>query len=68
MRYIDVCLGLAENITVLGADGENSIIHQKHNAFPYVMLLLRVKHVEENKKTKKYNWTKKERNPSLYFS
>ena len=55
MRYIDVCLGLAENITVLGADGENSIIHQKHNAFPYVMLLLRVKHVEENKKTKKYN-------------
>ena len=48
MRYIDVCLGLAENITVLGADGKNSIIHQKHNAFPYVMLLVRVKHVEEN--------------------
>ena len=48
MRYIDVCLGLAENITVLGADGENNIIHQKHNAFPYVMLLLRVKHIEEN--------------------
>ena len=53
MRYIDVCLGLAENITVLGADGENSIIHHKHNAFPYVMLLLRVKHVEENKKKQK---------------
>ena len=44
---MDVCLGLTENIKLLEADGKNSIIHQKRNTFPYVMLLVRVKHIEE---------------------
>ena len=32
----------------MGADGENSILNQTHNAFPCAMLLLCVKHVQEN--------------------
>ena len=32
----------------MGADGEKSILNQTSNAFPCAMLLLRVKHVEEN--------------------
>ena len=45
---LDACPGLEENIKVLGADGENSIINQACNAFPYAMLLVCVKHIEEN--------------------
>ena len=45
---LDACPGLEENIKVLGADGENSIINQASNAFPYAMLLVCVKHIEEN--------------------
>ena len=32
---LDVCLGLAVNLNVLGADGENSILNQTCNAFPF---------------------------------
>ena len=45
---LDACPGLEENIKVLGTDGENSIINQACNAFPYAMLLVCVKHIEEN--------------------
>ena len=45
---LDGSPGLATRIKVLGADGENSILDQTCNSFPCVMLLLCVKHVEEN--------------------
>ena len=46
--WLDACPGLEENIKVLGVDGENSIINQACNAFPYAMLLVCVKHIEVN--------------------
>ena len=45
---LDASPGLATDIKVLGADGENSILNQTCNAFPCAMLLLCVKHVKEN--------------------
>ena len=45
---LDHSPGLATGIKVLGADGENSILNQICNAFPCAMLLLCVKHVEED--------------------
>ena len=45
---LDACPGLEENIKVLGTDGENSIINQACNAFPYAMLFVCFKHIEEN--------------------
>ena len=45
---LDASSGLATGIKVLGVDGENSLLNQTCNAFPCAMLLLRVKHVEEN--------------------
>ena len=44
---LDACPGLEENIKVLGAGGENSIINQACNTFPYATLLVCVKHIEE---------------------
>ena len=44
---LDACPGLEENIKVPGADGENSVINQACNAFPYAMLLVCVKHIKE---------------------
>ena len=43
----DVCPGLQENINVLGQDRENRIINQTCSTFPYAMLLVCVKHIEE---------------------
>ena len=45
---LDACPGLEENIKVLGTDGENSIINQACKAFPYAMLFVCFKHIEEN--------------------
>ena len=45
---LDVCPGLAENVKVLGADGENSILNQTCNEFPFATLLLCIRHIEEN--------------------
>ena len=45
---LDASPGLATGIKVFGDYGENSILSQTCNAFPCPMLLLYVKHVEEN--------------------
>ena len=45
---LDVCPGIAENLKVLGADGENSILNQTYDAFPFASLLLFIRHIEEN--------------------
>ena len=54
---LDAYPGLAENIKVLGADGEDSAINQTCTAFPNAMLLVCVKHTVENIRefTKKYD-------------
>ena len=45
---LDVCPGLAENLRVLGADGENRILNGTSNAIPFATLLLCIGHMEEN--------------------
>ena len=45
---LDASPGLATGIKVLRADVENSILNQTWNAFSCAMLLLCIKHVEEN--------------------
>ena len=54
---LDAYSGLAENIKVLGADGEDSAINQTCTAFPNAMLLVCVNHMVQNigEFTKKYN-------------
>ena len=37
---LDVCPGLAENLKVLGADGESNILNQTCNAFPFCNLII----------------------------
>ena len=44
-KLLDVCPGLAENLRVLGADGENRILHETCNAFPFATLLLCIGHI-----------------------
>ena len=44
---LDHCPGLGPNLKVLGADGESSISNQACHAFPFVMLLLCIWHIEE---------------------
>ena len=55
---LDAYPGLAENIKVLGADGEDIAINQTCTAFPNAMLLVCVKHIVENIRefSEKYNW------------
>ena len=47
---LDIWPGQAENLRVLGADGEKSILNQTCNTFPFATLLLCmcIKHMEEN--------------------
>ena len=44
---LDVCPALAENLKVLGVDGENSI-NQTCNAFLFATLSLCIRHIEQN--------------------
>ena len=44
----DHCPGLGPNLKVVGVDGENSILSQTCHAFPFSMLLLCIRHKEEN--------------------
>ena len=49
---LDKCPVLEHYLKVLGSDGERSIINQICNAFPAAMLLICIKHVKDNIKTK----------------
>ena len=65
---LDACPGLEENIKVLGADGENKKINQACNAFPYAMLLVCVKHIEENiKRNLPKNITETKKKKKFWF-
>lgn len=44
----DDCSGLEKHLKVLGADGENSILHQTCHAFPNALLLVCLKHIKDN--------------------
>ena len=45
---LEACPGLALNLKVLGADGENSILHQTCHAFSAALLLICLKHIKDN--------------------
>ena len=67
-RLLDACPGLEENIKVLGTDGENGIINQACNAFPYAMLLVCIKHIEENiKRNLPKNTTETKKKKKFWF-
>ena len=46
---LDVWPGQAENLSVLGADGEMSVLNQTCNAFPFAVLLLCIRHIGEKR-------------------
>ena len=48
-KRLDVCPGTAENLRVLGGDGENNILKQSCNTFPLATLLLRIRNIEEKR-------------------
>ena len=65
---LDACPGLEEDIKVLGTDGEKSIIIQACKDFPYAMLLVCVKHIEENiKRNLPKNITETKKKKKFWF-
>ena len=45
---LDSCPSLAQHLKVLCADGENGILNETCYAFPFALLLLCIRHIEEN--------------------
>ena len=52
---LDISPGLAENLKILGVDGENGILNQTCNAFTFATLLLCLRYTEENERNRHIN-------------